>query len=58
MCKRKEKKKKLQGKGHSINESLETLRMESLLKQVIVLVSSKCGLKTGKLCVRKTTEIF
>ena len=49
-------KKKLKGKVYSITESLTAMKIKSLLKHAIALVSPTCGLKTGKFYVRKTTE--
>ena len=51
-------KKKLKGKGYSITESLAAMRMKNLTeaRNSFAMVSPKCGLKTGKFYVRKTTE--
>ena len=50
-------KKKLEGKGYSITESLTAMRMKKLTEAGnIALVSPTCRLKAGKFYVRKKTE--
>ena len=58
MCKRKEKKKKLQGKGYSINESLETLRMKKLTEASHSFCFTKVWTQDWKTLCKKDSRDF